>query len=250
MIYCNNCQSEHMVSEAFCRSMNAPIAAHDQWVADRAAGVPEPTKAAPVGAGLVGGKGKPSTHVMDRHQSPITLRDTNAVVSGPVATDKQTAFILSLLTNRVVPTDASGRLSAEVKRGTLNKRKAGDAIEWLLRQPKVIAQTVTPTVRPTFAVPDGRYALDSVDSEPGKIVFYRVKANRGFINVSRMSSDNEIPVRWAQAQGVLRRIEAVGTHAAMIRYGQTIGRCGHCGRTLTDQASRAAGIGPICASKF
>jgi uncharacterized protein DUF6011 len=35
----------------------------------------------------------------------------------------------------------------------------------------------------------------------------------------------------------------------MVRYGQELGECGHCGRTLTDEASRAAGIGPVCASK-
>ncbi|MES2342166.1 MAG: DUF6011 domain-containing protein [Pseudomonadota bacterium] len=28
-----------------------------------------------------------------------------------------------------------------------------------------------------------------------------------------------------------------------------MGECGRCGRTLTDEASRAAGIGPVCASK-
>lgn len=37
---------------------------------------------------------------------------------------------------------------------------------------------------------------------------------------------------------------------AMEMYGRQIGRCGHCGRTLTDEASRARGIGPICADKM
>lgn len=33
-------------------------------------------------------------------------------------------------------------------------------------------------------------------------------------------------------------------------YGRLVGRCGVCGRKLEDAASVAAGIGPICASKF
>jgi hypothetical protein len=34
--------------------------------------------------------------------------------------------------------------------------------------------------------------------------------------------------------------------AAMARYGVEIGRCGNCNRTLTDETSRARGIGPDC----
>jgi hypothetical protein len=33
---------------------------------------------------------------------------------------------------------------------------------------------------------------------------------------------------------------------ALSLYGTTIGRCGHCRRTLTDPESRARGIGPVC----
>lgn len=38
--------------------------------------------------------------------------------------------------------------------------------------------------------------------------------------------------------------------AAMAAYGKLVGRCGACGRKLEDEASVAAGIGPICAGKF
>lgn len=34
------------------------------------------------------------------------------------------------------------------------------------------------------------------------------------------------------------------------RYGELYGRCIKCGRTLTDDESIAAGIGPICADKW
>jgi hypothetical protein len=36
---------------------------------------------------------------------------------------------------------------------------------------------------------------------------------------------------------------------AHILYGQEIGSCGLCGRSLTDEASRARGLGSDCASK-
>lgn len=34
------------------------------------------------------------------------------------------------------------------------------------------------------------------------------------------------------------------------QFGQVYGWCGRCGRTLTKEASKAAGIGPICAGKM
>jgi len=36
---------------------------------------------------------------------------------------------------------------------------------------------------------------------------------------------------------------------ARSRFGRELGNCYVCGRTLTDEASRAAGIGPVCASR-
>lgn len=256
MIYCNNCQSQHMVSEAFCRSMNGPVAAHEQWLTDRAAGIPEPKRAAPVGAGLVGGLGKPSTHVLDRHETPITLRNfdkprTPVAPSEPRASEKQSSFILDLLASRVVPIDASARLSAEIKTGNLTRVKAHKSIEWLLRQPKVAVPVKAPVARSQYDVPDGRYAIDPVSNDSkNQTVFYRIAHNRGYTNVSRYSSDSEIRLGRTDAQSVMRRIQEAGVHDALLRYGREIGRCGHCGKALTDESSRALGLGPICASKF
>ena len=33
---------------------------------------------------------------------------------------------------------------------------------------------------------------------------------------------------------------------ALARFGQELGICGNCGRDLTDEESRALGIGPVC----
>jgi hypothetical protein len=42
---------------------------------------------------------------------------------------------------------------------------------------------------------------------------------------------------------------AANPQAACSLYGKLIGKCGICGRTLTNEESRTTGIGPICASK-
>lgn len=46
------------------------------------------------------------------------------------------------------------------------------------------------------------------------------------------------------------KVIAADPAAASRAYGRLVGRCGVCGRKLEDAASVAAGIGPICASKF
>lgn len=48
---------------------------------------------------------------------------------------------------------------------------------------------------------------------------------------------------------IAKRINEAGAREAMILFGQELGSCGHCGRELTNEESRAAGIGPVCRSK-
>lgn len=110
---------------------------------------------------------------------------------------------------------------------------------------KAAAQTAPTT--PATEVADGRYAVE----EDGVLKFFKVKNGRkaGFVFLDIQASDE-----WHKVSNVTRirkvlALIAVDAKAAMVRYGQEIGECGHCGRTLTDEASRAAGIGPICASK-
>lgn len=106
--------------------------------------------------------------------------------------------------------------------------------------PKVVAPAI---------VPAGRYALD-VD---GVTKFYVVDkpesgAWKGKTFLSVLASDDKHPVKFAAKDKVLAAI-AVDVKGAMISYGLLVGKCGRCGRTLTDAESRAAGIGPVCAGK-
>jgi hypothetical protein len=200
---------------------------------------------------LVGGRGAPSTHVLERHQSPITLRDQNKPTALVLVTPPMARFIRDLLNSRVVPADAKAHLTAQVVEGheTLGKDKGHQAIDWLKKQPYVTKTVQAPAERPTFNVPDGRYALDSISGK-NEIVFYRVTKNRGFYNVSMQISDNWVKVDWTKAQSVLRRIENAGWKDAMLRYGRELEHCGHCGKALTDDESRARGIGPVCLAKY
>ena len=106
-----------------------------------------------------------------------------------------------------------------------------------------------PTPKPD--VPAGRYALKVDDTWK----FYKVDKPTegrwaGYTFVSIFASDEKHPVRSRQArEGILSQI-AVDPQRAMLDYGQQIGSCGHCGRTLTNPESIERGIGPICAERM
>lgn len=102
---------------------------------------------------------------------------------------------------------------------------------------------------PTVA--DGRYALDCGN---GIVKFYVVKTPTegqwaGFTFLDAQASDDLHPVRNVTKKREVLAAIAADPEAAAILYGITLGVCGRCGRTLTDETSRAAGIGPVCADK-
>lgn len=177
------------------------------------------------------------------------------------ATDKQRAFLSSLLNER----NLSGeKINAEpnsdeykaMLKGIhaqihdLSKRAASKWIEKLLTLPK-LEQTTHSSTRVWPNVDAGRYALETDQG----IKFYRVSRPTegrwaGFTFVDIQASDELHPIRNKdQRKSILEQIE-VDPKGAMLRYGQLIGACGHCGRTLTDETSRQLGIGPICRGKL
>lgn len=167
---------------------------------------------------------------------------------GNKATEKQVNYILSLSAERgTVLTE-----QAEQAVRNLTKQQASQAIDNLLKVDQFAARQDKADDRLLPEVPSGRYA---VPGEDGVLRFYRVDnvtegrwAGRTFVKV--MASHNEFPVRtMATRRAVLTEI-AKDPKAAMLRYGREIGVCGHCGRTLTNEDSRAAGIGPVCAGKM
>lgn len=103
-----------------------------------------------------------------------------------------------------------------------------------------------------LAVPNGRYAVTEAD---GILRFYKVNTPdqgkwAGFTFVDVQASDELYPLKDKTRKGKVLALVATDPKAAMLRYGQEIGACGHCGRTLTNELSRSLGIGPICRGKM
>lgn len=89
------------------------------------------------------------------------------------------------------------------------------------------------------AIPDVTNDLD----------FLVLKANRVLRTIG---GHGDQPLVDKQAITLLGRLVAMSSderHEAVAAYGRELGFCGRCGRHLTDEHSRAAGIGPDCASK-
>lgn len=141
--------------------------------------------------------------------------------------------------------DSAGRWAAD-HRGDCPTRPA----------PAAPQPVVQPQLPGADVVPAGSYAIDGTGSAANDVVFYEVDrptegrwAGRVFVAlvVGGRESRN---VRHDQVAGILARIVAAGPQAAMARYGHEIGCCGVCHRHLTDDESRARGIGPVCAANL
>lgn len=160
------------------------------------------------------------------------------------ASDKQIAFIDSLLDTREVPQAWVDRVDT-LKGLGIDKVKASEIIT-ALKDLNVKLKPVTVTE----TVPSGRYAIQFADS----VKFYKVDnvtegkwAGRTF--VKHIAGEDEHAVRnQSQRASVLKAIAVDPEHASKL-YGREIGSCGVCGRQLTDQASREVGIGPVCREK-
>lgn len=104
-------------------------------------------------------------------------------------------------------------------------------------------------------VPDGYYAV--ADPADGVIKFYRFRTagpnssytGTRFLKVQASDEFHSIRSR-ATRTAILTAIRNAGPADAMAAYGQHIGSCGRCNRTLTDALSRSRGIGPDCWEKM
>lgn len=101
------------------------------------------------------------------------------------------------------------------------------------------------------SIREGRYAV-VVDGTLGFFKVDRPTEGRwaGKIFVKQYASDELHAVRDLGRKN--RIIDAIleDPQAAMLKFGTEIGSCGHCGRTLTNAESRAAGIGPVCRGRM
>lgn len=168
-------------------------------------------------------------------------------------TPKQESFLMRLARERGLEDEIAAWLSEE---DNATKSAASKKIDELLKMPK----PRLPSQGIRFDIPEGRYAVE----ENGDVTFLRIDVPdeenpkwHGWMFVKRQEGDNfrrigrQPPDRPYSGSMVkqLKDIEA-DPKAASLRYGVLLGVCGVCGRTLTDEESRAKGIGPICEKKM
>ena len=105
-------------------------------------------------------------------------------------------------------------------------------------------------------IPDGGYAVPSVTGT-NDLTFVRLVTNKGFYDPSKkgqrsmrhvVGGNNEaMKVSPAWIIKVSEAIKAAGVNESAILYGQEIGACGFCMKSLTKKYSRGLGYGPDCA---
>lgn len=141
----------------------------------------------------------------------------------------------------------AGLLAKRAGKFTVVHRTGADC-----REPEPAVEQSRPATTRTALpdVPEGHYAIKSTGSND--LAFYRVDrptdgeyAGRVFVK-SIVGGHPDRNVRRDAVAGILARIAEAGVEESARRYGQEIGRCCRCNRTLTDDESRAAGIGPEC----
>lgn len=96
-----------------------------------------------------------------------------------------------------------------------------------------------------------RFAIDTEDGAVNTVAFWWIVPGRdGRYWLRQMIGGHNEAVRVQMAPEAMvtiaKKIIAAGPKEAMLRYGRELGRCGHCFRTLTNDESRALGIGPVC----
>jgi hypothetical protein len=171
--------------------------------------------------------------------------------SAPKASEKQVSFALSISARKLAVTEGSEEY-AEAKKTfeAMTKSLISKKIDELLKLSDAPRKAEVPQAK-LPEVPAGRYAIEM----GGTLKFYQVDRPtkgrwNGYVFLKVQASDDTYPIKNPATKAAILAEIAKDSYAALLRYGQEIGSCGHCGRTLTDEDSRARGIGPICAAKF
>ncbi len=161
----------------------------------------------------------------------------------PKATDKQIAFLVKLMDERNFP-------YKNETLAKLSKRDASGLIDMILSQPK----PKTPATPKAPEITEGMYRNPETD-EIFKV--QRAVHGSGKLYAKRLVIENvefghAATVYFEYAAGAVYKLrpEWKMTLDQAKEFGALYGSCCVCGRTLTDEKSIEAGIGPICASKF
>ena len=174
---------------------------------------------------------------------------TEVVHKDKPATTPQIIWIKDLMAQRVISEEQQQWLDEKLgdteENTQINREQASRVIDAMKLLPK--RQVIRADQWPM--VPAGRYA---VENEQGVLQFYHVDRPSsgkwsGWTFLSVRASDELHPIRNKESKKFILDKIAENPKEASMRFGRELGKCGICGRTLTDADSRARGIGPICA---
>lgn len=175
-------------------------------------------------------------------------------------TDKQVNFFHALVQGKQLSDEQRARLLSSLP--SLDKRSITSIIEWLIGLPwmqktwvprSAVRPYVPSTVPPKIKIDQGHYA--AVDPLDSTLKFYQVRVPKqgkwmGYVFLSQVSGDNHIPMRNKADRDRIFAEILKNPLEALKRYGKELGHCGHCRKQLTDEESRAFGIGPVCRGKL
>lgn len=170
-----------------------------------------------------------------------------AAVVANAATPKQVAFIAKLLADKdVTGTRYAPFVGRELPQ--LSKSQAGAAIDELLKRPRAAVAPVPAEAPAAVSEPvtDGMYLV-------GQDVYKVQMSQSGRLYAKVLVQHGAgIKATFEYAAGAMRiiRPEHRMDLAAAKAYGALYGSCAVCGRTLTNEVSIEAGIGPICSSRL
>jgi hypothetical protein len=206
-----------------------------------------------------------------RSQVPVEFTDHGG------ATDPQLSFITSLLEQKeMTPKRRQAfdeRVAELMDRGEFTVAKASEVIDFLKSLPRKsgsngadrpqveyreTANDKGETKRTgVLVLADGRevhagsYGVETPGEDfTNDTTFFQLWiGDRGGWNIRMYVSDDKFKIGFPLQLKVLDKI-AVDPEAAAALFGHEYGRCGICGRGLTNDDSRARGIGPVCARRF
>lgn len=183
----------------------------------------------------------PTVSTQKNAPTPQQVNFFHTLVKGKQLTDTQRTHLLSSLP-------------------ALDKRSISTTIQWLVGLPWIQRVWVPrPAVRPNspvapkLKIDQGYYAV--VDPLDSTLKFYQVRTPKegkwaGYVFLSQVSGDNKIPMKNKLDRDRIFAELVKNPLEALKRFGKEIGQCGHCRKQLTDEESRAFGIGPVCRGKL
>lgn len=152
------------------------------------------------------------------------------------ASEKQTAFITTLLGQRQIALGVGVQIETLLAEGTMTSKEASAYITLLLAAPKK-PQVVGTEVGTGYYLHEGQPVV-VVESKTGNL----------YAKVLVLGGPK---ARWDYAPGLVTKLTgAPATLEIAKQWGHAHGYCFACGAQLTDPVSVEAGIGPVCAKKF